>query len=240
MATIAAIGAGVGGIGSIMSGKAAQRAAKDASDAQQAQMEWVKKLFGERKSDIASVTKWAGEAGLLDPKALFERMDNATADSRARDTKNLVNSLFKQGGYRPGETAAEGVLGRAALAQGTQRDQQYLSMAVDAFGRRLALAGAPYETGLIGQTLQAGAQANQMRADQANQQGANAFSAVGGLASSWARYQSFLDAQKTGQGPASAVPQPFGSTGLPGNNFVPDGATEGPGGVFSGGFQNQL
>jgi len=237
-AAIGAAGAAVGGIGALMGGKAAQKSADNATKAQQDQAAWVKALFGEQKDAISKVGKWAGEQGLLDPKAMFDKIDTATADSRARDTKNLVNSLFKQGGYRPGETAAEGVLGRAALAQGTQRDQQYLSMAVDAFNRRLTLAGAPYNNGLIGTAVQAGTAANAMQADQARNNQSNALGAVGGLASSWARYQAFMDAQKTGQQPAGAVSQPLGSSGSPGNNWVPDGGSQGPGGVVYGGLSD--
>jgi len=188
---------GVGGLlGGLIGKKGADRQAKAAEGIAANQLDWVKNLFGQRKGDIEAVQKWAGEQGLLDPKAMFDRMDSATADSRARDTKNLVAALFKQGGYRPGETAAERVLGNSEVAHAKARDQEYLSMSVDAFGRRLALAGAPYETGLIGGVLNAGTNLSNIAAQRADRAQSAASGAISGLAGAWSNYEAWRQAQK--------------------------------------------
>lgn len=213
MAVPAAIGAGGLVLSNLIGGKNAKRAQDKALDAQTAQFDWVKSIFGERKDAIANVSKWAEEQGLTSPDAMFARMDKATAASRARDSKNLVNALFRQGGYHEGETAAENVLALAEKAHAEDRDKAYLGYAIDSFGRRLALATAPYETGLVGQTLQAGqvASTNAFNAA-ANERGA-AGQAIGDLAGAWSRYEAYKEAQRQAQANVQPVTGPVGQLG---------------------------
>lgn len=228
--TVAAVGAGANAILGLAGGKESKRQANKALDAQKEQFDWVKSLFERRKGDIANVSKWASEQGLDSPDAMFARIDKATATQRSRDVKNLVNALFKQGGFREGETAAMNVLARSEAAHAEQRDKDYLSMAVDAFGRRLTLATAPYDTSLVGQTVAAGSQAAAAQADQANRTYASTMGSLGGLADAWSKYEAYRsakpnDAQNRMQpvstvtsqmGDASsmgALPAPVGSAG---------------------------
>lgn len=225
---------GFSALTNMIGGKEAKRQGDKALEMQAEQAAWVRSLFNERKGDIARVQSWAENEGLLDPKTMFEKMDSATAHSRAIDTKNLVAALFKQGGYRAGETAAEKILGNAEVAHANQRDKDYLAMAVDAFGRRLTLATAPTETGLVGQAVAAGNTYSTNLMNQANTQRAGAYGAVGGLADAWAKYDAWRQAQKQAQ--ANIQPQST-QTSQAANIFGGGGGDliNAPGGNFGGG-----
>lgn len=190
---------GIGVLGGLMGGKDAKRQGDKALDQSAQQAEWVRSLYNDRSKQIEAVKQWADEQGLLSPQAMWDKTDSATASSRARDTRNLVAGLFKTGGYRPGETAAENILANAELAHASQRDQQYLSMAIDSFGRRLTLATAPTETGLVGQAVNAGQNQSALMLNNAERNKAGAYGALGGLGDAWAKWEAYNQTRKSAQ-----------------------------------------
>lgn len=190
---------GIGTLGGLMGGKDAKRQGDKALSQSADQAAWVKSLYNDRKQQIEAVKAWADEQGLLSPQAMWDKTDSATAASRARDSKNLVANLFKTGGYKHGETAAENILANAELAHASQRDQQYLSMAIDSFGRRLTLAAAPSDTSLIGQSVQAGQHQSDMLLQNSQANRAGAYGALGGLGDAWAKWEAYNQTRKQAQ-----------------------------------------
>lgn len=217
---------GIGTLGGLIGGKNASRQAGKALDIQADQAAWTRSLFNSRKDQIAAVQKWADEQGLLSPQAMWDRTDAATAPQRARDSKNLAINLFKFGGYKKGETAAENILANAELGHANARDQQYLSMAIDSFGRRLTLATAPTETGLVGQAVQAGQAQSQAMLQKASMDQQNAYGALGNLGKAWSQWEAYNQTRKQAQDSSQPATDLTRSViqGDNGPGFTPPGA----------------